>query len=209
MKILSLILFLLSTCSYAQKTEFEQIINNYCEKARTIDWKNNSKSQLTKRISEIATTINEEEKKSIVLIKKSIKLNNPSFEEKDIELLFLKEFTIHLVDGCSEYIELSKAALLPDPPINNPTLELYVKKMDELLASNQDKSYLEQYKLADESIGTLIFELEEQAKKDYEGGIMNPKLSTDIGLYLLHYSKYYYKAFAVYTNFKEYERIHK
>ena len=191
--------------SNAQEDPYKIIIDDYCERARSINWENKTLQEVANQIAAISLDVHKNNKELIEATKADIRKKNPTFGNKQIEYEFSKHFTVALVTNCSEYVENSKK-LLPPSPKENLTLKTVADKVDKVLETNNKLSFQKQMDLADKTMFGYLFDIEKQVNKDYPGGIGSGQLVDDVGLFVMHHSKYYFKAYLAANQLQQLEK---
>ncbi len=96
--------------------------------------------------------------------------------------------------------------MLPPPPEANFTLEKITEEIDKVLANAQNEPYKKQVDLALETMFTTLTNMGSKLNEDYEGGITDKKLLDDSDAYVMHHSKYYYRAFLISSRIESLEK---
>lgn len=196
-----LVLFVYPMILFGQNNIYTEIVEDYCKRAELLEWKNKSVTEISSELSQIAVKIQVDHLDSINYLKENLKMENPELSEKEISKEFSRQLMESLLDSCGTYIQLSRSLLKPSPQ-ENKTLNLIVRDVDSIIMDNDSLPYQEQLRLADRQIFNTILSNKSIVNKDYVDGFADPMLADESGLYLLHKSKLYYKAFAISESIK-------
>jgi hypothetical protein len=196
MRILIVILLTWPMTMFGQSIGKAEIIEDYCKRAELLDWNNKSVTDISGELSQIAVDIQKDHLETISHLKETLRTENPEFSNSEVDKEFSKQLIESLVDTCDSYIKLSRGLMRPCPQ-ENETLTLIVVDVDSVLIKHQNLPYAEQYDLANKQIFQTIISNKSSVNKDYLDGFIDPNLADESGLYLLHHSKLYYKAFAI------------
>ena len=79
-----------STLCVGQDDKMKIIIDDYCERAKTINWDNISPQELANQITQISLDINRDHQTLIDSIKTDLKVTNPSLSEHQRGIIFFK-----------------------------------------------------------------------------------------------------------------------
>lgn len=193
--------FIVPILIFGQSVNYNKIILDFCKRAENLDWKGSSINEIVLENQKLTLQIIQDHQETIVQIKDSIKTRNPKMLNKEIEKEFTIGLLVSLVNKCDTFVQLTRTLLAPCPK-ENETLKLITQKVDSIIDQNQNLSYPEQLKVADNQLFNLIMDNESQVDKDYKDGFADPKLPDDLGIYLLHNSIKYYKAYLVTESIK-------
>ncbi|MFT6111566.1 MAG: hypothetical protein ACJAXV_000339 [Bacteroidia bacterium] len=202
MRTLTLMLVLFPILLIGQNISETDILKDYCEQAERLDWMNKSVNEISSELSQIALKIQQEHLTTIDQIKREIKVDKPELTDKELDVEFVTRLIESLADTCDTYVSLTRRIIKPCP-IENKTLDLITNKIDSIMEQNQYLSYSEQLSLANNGIFSIIMDNESQVNKDYKDGFTDPELVDNVGIYLLHKSDRYYKAYLVSESIKK------
>ena len=189
-----LVLLFLPFNLFGQNDLFDNYLNDYNRELTNlldmIDDNNELVTQATQMTLNLRMKHSEKEKE----LKAKIKEQNPDYTISQVEMEFTKQLTLNTIIYCPSYIRLNRR-LLDKCPTETETLKIIKEEIDNILAFNSSKSYLEQKKLADSNFLTIIKKHQKQVSKDYKGGNFDPNLINNLGTYLLHKSDSYCRAY--------------
>ncbi len=122
----------------------------------------------------------------------NISNEHPDWQENQIIAEYMLKFSFTAIDSCPAYLQFILEAYGECPPENN-TLNLVLSKVENHLSSNTTSDYSALNDEVVNIINSTIFENRDSIELDYEDGIANPNLITDINTYLMYNSKEYIK----------------
>lgn len=175
-QVILLMLCCLSFSTMAQEDIIEKTVNACCTRLSQLEDTTLTKSEFKDEMSKIAHDLETK--------------YDANLQEMAISVM------AGLVDNCEAFVSLFRS-IAPPCPKENATLKSLKIEVEKIIEENKELPYTVILEKLDDSYFTTLMGNQEQLNKDYEDGIVNPKLTDDTWQYLLHKSDEYLKIFIV------------
>ena len=181
---------------FGQQESYDFLAEQYCKELQKIDFSHKTASEINFAFFDAGALIRNQYRDTIAHIDSTIKANNDTLNSHEVDDIFSNQYLVTMIYNCRYYLEVSRL-LIDSCPADNKSLQYIAIKINNYFKAHPNLSAQEVQSKSLEIIGEALTEIKDQVALDYTDGLNNPKLITDIRLYLLHKSDVYFKAWLI------------
>ncbi len=180
----------------AQQKSYDFLAKQYCKELEKINFIDKSPKEINFTFFDAGKHIRKEYHDTIAKIDSLIKATNDTLSRAEINYIFSKQYLVTMINNCDCYLKVNRL-LIDSCPADNKSLQYITLKINSYFILHPNLPAQEVLSKSLDITGEVLTEIKDQIEVDYNEGLSNPNLVTDIRLYLLHKSDAYFKAWLI------------